>query len=109
MMLVSVVSRRRAGIARLVTATASPIHTDESRVNIMFGSGSMTKSTPRISRWRRLREAPNSSLVTPSMSTAVSRSGSRSARYEASSPPRAWPSRGSAATEAMTSSRASGR
>ena len=41
---VSVVSRRRAGMARLVTATWSPIQTEESRVKSRLGSGSMTKS-----------------------------------------------------------------
>ena len=38
-----------AGIARLVTATRSPIHTLESRVNRRFGSGSMTKSCRSMS------------------------------------------------------------
>ena len=43
---VSDVSRMRAGSASEVIATRGPIQNDESRVNIKFGSGSMTKSPP---------------------------------------------------------------
>src|SRR4028119_2252482 len=46
---VSRVSRSRAGIARLVIATRSRSHTEESRVNSRFGSGSIRKSS-RLSR-----------------------------------------------------------
>jgi hypothetical protein len=47
--LTSEVSRRRAGIASEVTAARSRTHTDESRVNSRFGSGSMMKSCWSIS------------------------------------------------------------
>ena len=44
------VSRLRAGMARLVTATWSRIQTLESRVNSRLGSGSMTKSCRSMNR-----------------------------------------------------------
>jgi hypothetical protein len=69
------VSRLRAGNASDVIANLGPIQNDESRVNIRFGSGGMTKSPP----WciRRTSElsaalsaaAPNSVNVIPATKT----------------------------------------
>ena len=50
---VRVVSRCRAGMARLVTATWSRIQTEESRVNSRFGSGSMMNASGSINWYTR--------------------------------------------------------
>jgi hypothetical protein len=68
--------------ARLVTATALRSQTLESLVKSRLGSGSMTKSSGRMSAAARPVAWPSSSRRRPAVSTPTRSSGPRSSRYD---------------------------
>ena len=77
---VSEVSRSRAGIAKLVTATRSASQTEESRVKSRFGNGSIKKSSEASRLYTMLWSMLSSSLRMPAVSDRANSAGSWSCR-----------------------------